>query len=106
MGIECVRGVITEEAVSCAKRIVFHSTRRMLFQANLYSFDSEFGRQMKRAIEKITVKGRGRLSYRNLLRFMGTDKDELKRVLETLIARGDIAVEKGKCGGDVFILQR
>ena len=34
---------------------------------------------------------------------MRMEKDELKRVLETLIARGDLRVEKGARGGDVFV---
>ena len=47
----------------------------------------------------------GSLSYRNILRFVRMEKDELKRVLETLIARGDLRVEKGARGGDVFSVQ-
>ena len=31
------------------------------------------------------------------------EKDELKRVLETLIARDDLRVEKDPKGGDVFV---
>jgi hypothetical protein len=94
--------VIREEDVAWAHTLVFHATRRMLFMAGIYAYDGEFDRQMKRVMQRITAKG-GSLSYRNLLRFVRMEKDELKRVLETLIARGDLRVEKGARGGDVFV---
>ena len=81
---------------------MFHATRRMLFMAGLYAYDGEFDRHMKRIKQKVSAKN-GRLSYRNLLRSISMEKDELKRVLETLIARGDLRVEKGPKGGDVFV---
>ncbi len=94
--------VIKEDDIEWAHTLVFHATRRMLFMAGLYAYDGEFDRQMKRVMQRITAKG-GRLSYRNILRFVRMEKDELKRVLETLIARGDLRVEKGARGGDVFV---
>ena len=94
--------VIREEDIAWARTLVFHATRRMLFMAGLYAYDGEFDRQMKRVMQRITAKG-GSLSYRNILRFVRMEKDELKRVLETLIARGDLRVEKGARGGDVFV---
>jgi hypothetical protein len=94
--------VIREEDIGWARTLVFHATRRMLFMAGLYAYDGEFDRQMKRVMQRITAKG-GSLSYRNILRFVRMEKDELKRVLETLIARGDLRVEKGARGGDVFV---
>ena len=93
--------VIKEDDIAWAHTLVFHATRRMLFMAGLYAYDGEFDRQMKRVMQRITAKG-GSLSYRNILRFVRMEKDELKRVLETLIARGDLRVEKGARGGDVF----
>ena len=93
--------VIKEDDIAWAHTLVFHATRRMLFMAGLYAYDGEFDRQMKRVMQRITAKG-GSLSYRNILRFVRMEKDELKRVLETLIARGDLHVEKGARGGDVF----
>ena len=57
---------------------------------------------MKRVMQRITAKG-GSLSYRNILRFVSMEKEELKRVLETLIARGDLRVEHGPKGGDIFV---
>lgn len=94
--------VIREEDIAWARTLVFHATRRMLFMAGLYAYDGEFDRQMKRVMQKVSAKS-GRLSYRNLLRSISMEKDELKRVLETLIARGDLRVEKGPKGGDVFV---
>ena len=93
--------VIKEDDIAWAHTLVFHATRRMLFMAGLYAYDGEFDRQMKRVMQRITAKG-GSLSYRNILRFVSMEKEELKRVLETLIARGDLRVEKGARGGDVF----
>ena len=95
--------VIREEDIAWARTFVFHATRRMLFMAGLYAYDGEFDRQMKRVMQRISAKG-GSLSYRNILRFVRVEKDELKRVLETLIARGDLRVEKGPKGGDVFVM--
>ena len=95
--------VIREEDIAWARTLVFHATRRMLFMAGLYAYDGEFDRQMKRVMQKVSAKS-GRLSYRNLLRSISMEKDELKRVLETLIARGDLRVEKSSKGGDVFVL--
>ena len=94
--------VIREEDIAWAHKLVFHATRRMLFMAGLYAYDGDFDRQMKRVMQKVSTKG-GRLSYRNLLRSISMEKDELKRVLETLIARGDLRVEKSSKGGDVFV---
>ena len=59
---------------------------------------------MKRIVRNISSRG-GKLSYRNLLRFSGIRQDDLKVVLETMIARGDVSVEKGPKGGDVFTLK-
>lgn len=94
--------VIREKDIAWARTPVFHATRRMLFMAGIYAYNGEFDRQMKRVIQRITARG-GSLSYRNILRFVRMEKDELKRVLETLIARGDLRVEKGARGGDVFV---
>ena len=94
--------VIREEDIAWARTLVFHATRRMLYMAGLYAYDGEFDRQMKRVMQRIAAKG-GSLSYRNILRYVRMEKDELKRVLETLIARGDLRVEKGARGGDVFV---
>ena len=96
--------VIVREDVQWAHDIVFHATRRMLFQSGQYVYDGEFDRQMKRIVRHISSRG-GRLSYRNLLRFSSIKKDDLKVVLETMIARGDVVVEKGPKGGDVFALK-
>ena len=96
--------VVTPEAVEWARALVFHATRRMLYQAGLYVYDSEFDALMKRVLQKITIKGGGRLSYRQLLRSISIEKDELKRVLATLIERGDIHVEQGQKGGEVFVM--
>ena len=94
--------VIRENDIAWAHTLVSHATRRMLFMARLYAYDGEFDRQMKRVMQRISAKG-GSLSYRNILRFVSMEKEELKRVLETLIARGDLRVEKGPKGGDVFV---
>jgi hypothetical protein len=94
--------VIRDEDIAWAHTLVFHATRRMLFMAGIYAYDCEFDRQMKRVMQKVSAKD-GRLTYRNLLRSISMEKDELKRVLETLIARGDLRVEKGPKGGDVFV---
>ena len=62
--------------------------------AGIYAYDGEFDRQMKRVMQKMSAKD-GRSTC--------MEKDELKRVLETLITRGDLRVEKGPKGGDVFV---
>lgn len=94
--------VITRAAVSWARRLVFHATRRMLFQARVYTYDGEFDKLTKRVMQHIRKKG-GTLSYRGLLRNISIRKDDLKTVLETMVARGEIRVEKGPKGGEVFV---
>ena len=95
--------VIKEEDIMWVHALVFHATRRMLYMAGIYAYDGEFDRQMKRVMQRIEAKG-GSLSYRNILRYVSMDKDELKRVLETLIARGDLRVEHGPKGGDIIVM--
>ena len=98
--------VITVEAVDWAYRLVFHATRRMLFQAGLYVYDTEFDRQVKNVRQKILSKGNGRLSYRALLRSIHMHKDEVMRIIDTMTARGEIETEQGRKGGLVFVLKR
>lgn len=98
--------VITIEAVDWAYRLVFHATRRMLFQAGLYVYDTEFDRQVKNIRQKILSKGNGRLSYRALLRSIHMHKDEVMRIIDTMTARGEIETEQGRKGGLVFVLKR
>ena len=98
--------VITVEAVDWAYRLVFHATRRMLFQAGLYVYDTEFDRQVKNVRQKILSKGNGRLSYRALLRSIHMHKDEVMRIIDTMTARGEIETEQGSKGGLVFVLKR
>lgn len=98
--------VITVEAVEWAHRLVFHATRRMLFQSGLYVYDTEFDRQMKKVKQKILVKGGGKLSYRALLQSVHMSKDELQRIIDTMLARGDIEMSHGPKGGLVYSVGR
>ena len=91
------------EDVDWAKRLVFHATQRMLFQSGLYTYDSEFERKAKKVIQRLKEKG-GRLSYRDILRSISMEKEEMKKLLETLLTRGDILQESGPKGGVVFVL--
>ena len=97
--------VITADALLWARNFVFLATERMLYQSGLYVYESDFDRQMKKIMQKVMVKGKGRLPYRGILRSTGMAKDELKRVLETLVARGDLVVEHGRCGGEIFVMR-
>lgn len=94
--------VIKKEAYVWAKKIVFHGTWRMLYQAGIYTYNDEFDRLTKRVLQNVR-RHKGRLSYRNLLRVMRLRREDLKSVLETMLARGDLNVEKGPKGGDVFV---
>jgi len=98
--------VITKEAVEWAYRFVFHATNRMLYQCSLYVFDGEFDRRMKMVRQKLVSKGKGELSYRNLLRYTHLEKDELNRIVETMVARGDIETSPGAKGRVVITLKR
>ena len=98
--------VITKEAVEWAYRFVFHATNRMLYQCSLYVFDGEFDRRMKMVRQKLVAKGKGELSYRNLLRYTHLEKDELNRIVETMVARGDIETSPGAKGRVVITLKR
>lgn len=98
--------VITKEAVEWAHRFVFHATDRMLYQCSLYVFDGEFDRRMKMVRQKLVAKGKGELSYRDLLRYTHLEKDELNRIVETMVARGDIETSPGAKGRVVITLKR
>ena len=74
----------------------------MLYQAGIYTYNDEFDRLTKRVLQNVR-RHKGRLSYRNLLRVMRLRREDLKSVLETMLARGDLNVEKGPQGGDVFV---
>ena len=96
--------VITKDAFAWAKRIVFHATWRMLYQAGIYTYSDEFDRLTKRVLQNLR-RHDGRLSYCRLLRAMRLKKEDLKVVLETMLLRGDLNVEKGPKGGDVFVMK-
>ena len=92
--------VIREDDIAWAHTLVSHATRRMLFMARLYAYDGEFDRQMKRVMQRITAKG-GSLSYRNILRFVSMEKEELKREYYKKVEEKETVNEKDrKLGGN------
>ena len=96
--------VITPEDVDWARELVFHATRRMLYLASLYVFDGEFDALRQKVRQKILEKGHGKLSYRDLLRSMHIDREDLGKVLDTMQVCEEIFVEEGSKGGKILVL--
>ena len=96
---------ITAAAMDWAHRFVFHSTERMLFQAATYVYDGEFDRQMKKVRRKLAGRPDRALSHRSLLQGMHMGRDELKKIIETMVDRGDVEIASGPKGGIMYKLR-
>jgi len=96
---------ITSAAMDWARRFIFHATERMLFQANTYVYDGEFDKQMKKVRRKLQGRDDHKLSHRRLLQDMHMGKDELKKIIDTMMERGDIEIVSGPKGGIMYKLK-
>ncbi|RMF71989.1 MAG: DUF3987 domain-containing protein [Acidobacteria bacterium] len=90
---------IGARAVRWASGLVLHQTRRMLFMASSYAAEGEFDELALRLLRKLREAGGHRLPHSVLLKRMKLDAKTFRQVVETLVERGDIAVEVAKTAG-------
>ena len=87
--------VIGRESVCWARELAFHSTKRMLYQADVYTYENEFDRLRQKAKQKMREKG-GEVSFRTLLRMMHVEKGELEKIVNTMLESGELVAVPGK----------
>ncbi|MEL6397372.1 MAG: hypothetical protein AAFQ71_15460, partial [Planctomycetota bacterium] len=74
-------------------------TRRMLFMADGYAADGEFDELALKLLRKLREAEGRRLPHSVLLKRMKLDAKAFRQLVETLIERGDVAVEVAKTAG-------
>ncbi|MDX9911235.1 MAG: bifunctional DNA primase/polymerase [Phycisphaerales bacterium] len=90
---------IGAEAVRWATGLVLHQTRRMLYMASGYAAEGEFDELALRLLRKLREAEDRRLPHSLLLKRMKLDAKAFRQLVETLVERGDIAVEVAKTAG-------
>jgi hypothetical protein len=90
---------IGAEAVRWATGLVLHQTRRMLYMASGYAAEGEFDELTLRLLRKLREADGRRLPHSLLLKRMKLDAKAFRQLVETLVERGDVAVEVAKTAG-------
>ena len=97
--------VISEAAVRWGWKVVYHLTKRMLYQASVYVHDNEFDALRQKAMRYLRDYGaNGSLNHGALLRYMHIDSDTFRRVIETLVQSELITAEALTRGGFRYTL--
>lgn len=87
------------EAVRWASRLVLHQTRRMLFMAADHAAETPFDELALRAIRKLREAPGQTLPHSVLLKRMKLDARSFLDLMETLVERGDVALESVATAG-------
>ena len=90
---------IGADAVRWATGLVLHQTRRMLYMASGYAAEGEFDELALRLLRKLREAEGRRLPHSLLLKRMKLDAKAFRQLVETLVERGDVAVEVAKTAG-------
>ncbi|MEO0716002.1 MAG: hypothetical protein AAFY58_03320, partial [Planctomycetota bacterium] len=90
---------IGADAVRWASALILHQTRQMLFMADGYAADGEFDELALKLLRKLREADGRRLPHSVLLKRMKVDTKTFRQAIETLIERGDLAVETAKTAG-------
>tara|TARA_R110000782_G_scaffold30348_6_gene75527 strand:+ start:27064 stop:29274 length:2211 start_codon:yes stop_codon:yes gene_type:complete len=90
---------IGADAVRWATGLVLHQTRRMLYMASGYAAEGEFDELALRLLRKLREAEDRRLPHSLLLKRMKLDAKAFRQLVETLVERGDVAVEVAKTAG-------
>lgn len=90
---------IGADAVRWASELVVHQTQRMLFMASGYAAEGEFDELALRLIRKVREAPGRSLPHSVLLKRMKLDTKAFRQLVETLMERGDLAVETAKTAG-------
>ena len=96
--------LISENGVNWAWRLVEHMTKRMLYQASVYVHDGQFDALRQKALRYLREYGTGTLTHSKLLRFMHTDADTFRKVIETLVESEMIRIEPLQKGGHSYTM--
>ncbi|GAB4549488.1 MAG: hypothetical protein Tsb0013_10760 [Phycisphaerales bacterium] len=91
--------VIGLDAVTWASELMLHQTRRMLYMADGYAAEGEFDELALKLLRKLRDADGRRLPHSVLLKRMKVDTKTFRQAIETLIERGDLAVETAKTAG-------
>ncbi len=84
---------ITEQAAQWAIDFVNHQIRRQLFMASIYAADNKFHADCLKLKEKLRQAPGRKMQHSDLLKSMRIDKDNFKKLIETLFEQGDIQIE-------------
>ncbi|MEQ9097106.1 MAG: bifunctional DNA primase/polymerase [Phycisphaerales bacterium] len=90
---------IGEDAVRWASALVLHQSRRMLHMAAGYAAEGEFDELALRLMRRLREAPARSVPHSVLLKRMKVDTKTFRQVIETLIERGDLAVESCKTAG-------
>ena len=84
--------LMTEEDVLWARKLVEYLSNKAIYMANSKTYVNSFDEMVKRTLEILKV-AEGRIRHSQLLRKTRLDKDSFKKLIETLIERGEIEKE-------------
>lgn len=84
---------ISEQAAQWAIAFVNHQIRRQIYMASIYAAENDFHALCLKVKEKLRNSPGHKMQHSELLRNMRIDKDNLKKIIETLVEQGDIQIE-------------
>jgi hypothetical protein len=87
---------ITLNGAKFGTEFIDHQVRRMLYLADTHVIDNEFDGKCKKVIAKLKTCSDQKLRHSPLLKFTRWKAKELSEVVDTLIERGDLIIEKGE----------
>lgn len=90
---------IGEDAARWAAAFVKHQIRRMLAMANVYGCLSAFERDCQKVLAKLRAQPDGTMQHSVLMTYMRLDSPSFKKVMDTLIERGDVEENKNHTAG-------
>lgn len=84
--------LITEKSVKWAWKFVDHQTRRMLYMADSYVYENVFDEKCQKVVRLLRQNG-GKMKHGRLLNRFHESLDTLKKVVETLMEKGNLTFE-------------
>jgi hypothetical protein len=84
--------IIDECDVLWARKLVEYLSKKIIFMATAHVYETPFDEMIKRSLDAIR-NAKGKLGHSQLLRKLKVDKDTFKKLIDTLIERGEIERE-------------